>query len=88
MSAWESDPLPVAGVSVVTVTRPPDERPCGGEDEGGAVCTAPEDGRAVPAPDARFRMAVTDLLVAPVRTAFLCVAAATVVAAVLVVWLT
>ena len=31
---------------------------------------------------------MADLLVAPVRTAFLCVAAATVVAAVLVVWFT
>lgn len=88
MSAWESGPSPVAGVSVVTVTRPPDSPPRGAEDEGGAVRTAPGDVHAVPASDARFRTAVTDLLVAPVRTAFLCVAAATVVAAVLVVWFT
>ncbi|MER7660196.1 MULTISPECIES: hypothetical protein [unclassified Streptomyces] len=86
MSAWESDPLPVAGVSVVTVTRPPDSPPRGADDEGGGVCTAGED--VLAAPDGEFRKAVTDLLVAPVRTVFLCVAAATVVAAVLVVWFT
>lgn len=88
MSPWESDPLPVAGVSVVTVTRPPDARPSGAEDEGGDVRTAGGDVHAVPAPDAESWKAVADLLVAPVRTAFLCVAAATVVAAVLVVWFT